>query len=449
MIRSTNVVTAAAPHRRRGRSALAAAAALAALVIAPASADAAQVTLSGGTLTYQAAPGETNTPVLGSFSSRFYVNDAAATLAVSGTGCSRSDLHTISCPDTGVTRLVVNADDGNDSVDLSLNWRGLPSQLDGGAGNDTIKGGPGVDAVYGGSGDDSIRGNGGADAMAGGDGIDTVTYAGRSTGVTASLDGLANDGSAGEGDSVATDVENLIGTDFGDTLTGDGADNALKGGGGADQLDGAGGSDTLSGDDGNDVIAARDTQVDQVACGLGVDAVMADRIDVAAADCESVELPSLPVVIPPPGQLPPLLDVPAITVPAKPVAVSSGGEVPLTVTCPATATAACAGYVTLTLAPLALARISRRGGCLSRSCTRPTRPRGGRVGSRHFIVQIGHIVSLRVSLNSYGQWKLRRDGRLRVRANSYSTRAGRTTQTGSSVITLLRPRSSHRRGRPR
>lgn len=91
MIRSTNVVADAAPGRRRGRSVLVVAAALAALVIAPGSAEAAQVTLSGGTLPYQAAPGETNAPVLGSFSSRLYVNDAAATLAVAGSGCSRPD----------------------------------------------------------------------------------------------------------------------------------------------------------------------------------------------------------------------------------------------------------------------------------------------------------------------------------------------------------------------
>ncbi|MGI8579033.1 MAG: calcium-binding protein [Solirubrobacteraceae bacterium] len=446
MIRSANVTADAAPSRRRGRPVLVAAAALATLVIAPGSAEAAQVTLSGGTLTYQAAPGETNTPAFGSFASGFYVNDAAATLTVSGTGCSRSDLHTISCPDTAVTRLVVNADDGNDSVDLSLNWRGLPSQLNGGAGNDTIKGGPGIDAINGGSGDDTIRGNGGADSMSGGDGIDTVTYAGRSAGVSASLDGIANDGSAAEGDNVATDVENLIGTDLGDTLTGDGAGNVLTGGPGGDHLDGAGGSDTLSGGDGDDVIASRDALVDQIACGLGVDVVTADRVDVAASDCESVELPSIPVVTPPPGQLPPLLDVPTIVLPTKPIAVSSAGDVPLPVTCPAKATAACAGYVTLTLAPSALARISRRGGCLTRSCKRPPRPRGGRVGSRHFIVQIGHIVSLRVGLNSYAQWKLHHDGHLRVRVNSYSKRAGRTTQTGSSVTTLLRPRASHRRG---
>jgi hypothetical protein len=436
--------------RRRGRSALVAGAALALLALAPASADAAQVTLSGGTLTYQAAPGETNAPSLGSVLSRFYVKDPSATLSLAGTGCSETDAQTVSCPDAGVTRLVVDTGDGNDTIDLSLNWSTLPAELNGGAGNDTIKGGPGTDVISGGSGDDTLRGNGGADAIGGGDGTDTVTYAGRRAGVIVSLDGVADDGSAGEGDNVGTDVENVTGTDLGDTLTGDGAANTLAGGPGPDHLDGAGGSDRLSGGDGDDVIATRDGQIDHVVCGLGIDGVTADRVDLADADCESVGVPSPPGDIPDTGPNPSLLGAPTISFPAGPVAVSFAGDVPLPVSCPVTATAACRGYVTLTLDPLALARISRRGSCLARSCRRPPKPRGGHVGSRHFIVQIGHIVRLSVGLSKYGRWKLRHDGRLRVRASSFSTRGGKTVQTGSSVINLRAPRSSHRaRGRRR
>lgn len=44
-----------------------------------------------------------------------------------------------------------------------------------------------------------------------------------------------------------TIIENAIGGDGADTLTGNGADNLLKGGDGADTLLGAEGSDTLVG----------------------------------------------------------------------------------------------------------------------------------------------------------------------------------------------------------
>lgn len=436
---------------------LAAGAALLALALAPASAHAAQVSVSNGTLTYDAAPGETNTPALGSLSGRFYVRDATANLAVSGPGCSESDAHTVSCPDTAVSRLVIDAGEGNDFIDLSFSFRSVPATLNGGAGNDTIKGGPGAETLDGGSGDDALRGNGGADVLRGGDGVDTASYAGRSTGVDVSLDDVANDGSPGEGDDVASDVENLTGTSAADTLTGSAADNALTGGGGPDVLDGAGGSDTLAGDDGDDVIAARDGQFDRVVCGAGADSVTADRIDLTSPDCETVGLPeATPPVPPPTGPLdpgsaldPPTLGAPTIKMPSRPIAVTPDGDVPLPVSCPASAQAKCAGYVTLTLLPSLSARISRRGECLRRSCRRPPRPGSGRVGSRHFLVQIGHIVRLSVGLSRYGQWKLRQDWRLKLRAQSYVMRGGRAVRTGSSVITLTRPRAIHRRTRPR
>jgi len=48
------------------------------------------------------------------------------------------------------------------------------------------------------------------------------------------------------------------------------------------------GADTLNGGDGNDEIRARDGVRDQIQCGTGNDAVVADTLDVVAADCETV-----------------------------------------------------------------------------------------------------------------------------------------------------------------
>ena len=48
----------------------------------------------------------------------------------------------------------------------------------------------------------------------------------------------------------AQSIENVIGSDFNDTITGDGVANVLKGGGGADTILGGGGVDNLFGDAG-------------------------------------------------------------------------------------------------------------------------------------------------------------------------------------------------------
>jgi Ca2+-binding RTX toxin-like protein len=97
------------------------------------------------------------------------------------------------------------------------------------------------------------------------------------------------------GTARVTQIEDVEGSLSGDTLAGDDAPNALRGragddtltgGGGDDIIDGGTGADTISGDAGDDVILARDGEVDRIACGDGVDSVVADAQDVVAADCE-------------------------------------------------------------------------------------------------------------------------------------------------------------------
>jgi Ca2+-binding RTX toxin-like protein len=97
------------------------------------------------------------------------------------------------------------------------------------------------------------------------------------------------------GTARVTQIEDVEGSLSGDTLAGDDEPNALRGragddtltgGAGADIIDGGTGADTISGDAGDDVILARDGEVDRIACGDGVDSVVADAQDVVAADCE-------------------------------------------------------------------------------------------------------------------------------------------------------------------
>jgi len=117
--------------------------------------------------------------------------------------------------------------------------------LDGRDGNNTIRGGPGNDLLIGGK---------GADDFFGGSGVDTVSYSGHLTRVRATLDGIADDGSLGEGDHIRSDVENLVGSFHNDTLIGDDGPNHLTGSLGDDTLRGLGGNDVLEPDSGTDTV---------------------------------------------------------------------------------------------------------------------------------------------------------------------------------------------------
>lgn len=161
-------------------------------------------------------------------------------------------------------------------------------ELNGGDGDDTwLYGGDGKDRVDGGGGDDSLQIEfepGDPDTYAGGDGIDTVDLSYSISSQTVSLDGVANDGAncpqQCENDNVDPSVENIVGTEQRDRLTGSDANNVLQGRGGDDDLDGAGGDDIVRGDWGDDSLDG----------GPGNDQCHGDDHLVAdtAANCESV-----------------------------------------------------------------------------------------------------------------------------------------------------------------
>ena len=101
-----------------------------------------------------------------------------------------------------------------------------------------------------------------------------MTYSRRTSPVFADLDGLAGDGASGEGDNIATDVENITGGSEDDVLVGDADPNQLTGGDGDDRLAGRGGDDYLSGGNGDD-IAWGDEGVDNLYGGAGSDSLFA------------------------------------------------------------------------------------------------------------------------------------------------------------------------------
>ena len=159
--------------------------------------------------------------------------------------------------------------------------------LNGGPGNDMLYGGPGNDyledyldfadgddELNGGAGDDKLLGHTGADVLIGGPGSDTASYLYSDAGVEIRLYSVLETGGRGgtaEGDVFAgrqsinyrdssgnirqteiSDIENLEGSNYGDTLVGDVGANVLYGRGGHDVLDGRDGDDILEGGRGAD-----------------------------------------------------------------------------------------------------------------------------------------------------------------------------------------------------
>ncbi|WP_371158207.1 beta strand repeat-containing protein [Jannaschia sp. 2305UL9-9] len=125
--------------------------------------------------------------------------------------------------------------------------------LEGDGGNNMLMGGDGSDRLIGNDGQDTLIGGAGADTLLGGNGVDTADYSSAASGVSASLfDPSGNTGDA-RGDTYSG-IEQLIGSEFADTL-GDGTGaNGLFGLGGDDLFVARTGPDSYNGGDGIDTI---------------------------------------------------------------------------------------------------------------------------------------------------------------------------------------------------
>jgi len=111
--------------------------------------------------------------------------------------------------------------------------------------NDTLTGDGNANTLSGGNGNDTLDGDDGNDTLDGGSGTDTATYASASSAVTVNLAVSGAQNTGGSGSDTLTGIENLIGSGFNDTLTGDANANTLSGGNGNDTLTGGGGSDSF------------------------------------------------------------------------------------------------------------------------------------------------------------------------------------------------------------
>ena len=140
------------------------------------------------------------------------VTDDAGIVDVPGDGCTVFFGDTAKCG-TGATLVSAFLGDGNDEIQLES-----PVNLvvNGESGNDTLFGG-------------MARGGASSTTFRGGTGTDTASYVNADRFVTVSLDDVARDGRPGDTDDIRSDVENLIGSRFPDTLTGSAANNVLDG----------------------------------------------------------------------------------------------------------------------------------------------------------------------------------------------------------------------------
>ena len=96
--------------------------------------------------------------------------------------------------------------------------KGSDDVLWGKGGNDELYGGDGVDVLVGDDGDDLLTGDAGADWLQGNDGDDTAAYMSSPSGINVCCAHTAAGGDAA-GDALFN-IENLIGTEFGDYTRG-------------------------------------------------------------------------------------------------------------------------------------------------------------------------------------------------------------------------------------
>ena len=123
-----------------------------------------------------------------------------------------------------LTPVVASADQGD-----NLSGNGGADMLFGGAGNDVLSGGLGDDVLTAGVGNDTLNGGAGNDFMDGGAaGSDTASYAGATAGVIVNLASPPRRTRSAPASTPSINVENLTGSSFNDSLTGNTAANILQ-----------------------------------------------------------------------------------------------------------------------------------------------------------------------------------------------------------------------------
>lgn len=140
------------------------------------------------------------------------------------------------------------------TIDLTLEGK---AQITGGSGTDTLWS---IENITGSTFDDVFFASAGNNVLDGGNGTDTVSYArsGNLVMVSLAISKLQNTG--GSGMDTLLKIENMIGSDYNDTLTGNTGANRLDGGKGADTLQGGAGDDIYVLDHTGDTVIEKSAQ---------------------------------------------------------------------------------------------------------------------------------------------------------------------------------------------
>jgi hypothetical protein len=385
--------------------------ALAGLALAsPTSALAGTASVSGDTISYAGGAEANNVTVSGGVFGSWFVADSAGTTP--GPGCTKQG-HSVKCTASGVTRLLIEAGDGNDTV---TNFTWTAATLRGGGGDDTLYGGFASEILEGGDGVDGLFGSGGNDLL---------------------------DGGAG--------------------------DDALNAGSGADTLDGGAGNDGYSAEAGADTVRSRDSVSEQVDCGDDADTALADPADVPAG-CEQVDAGDAPL---PPIDVPEIGGdaggsggsggsgdsssggstgdggAPDPTVPVEtlvsglqllagtaPALITPAGKVDLNVECPADNVGGCRGTITLELVRGEEASAARRG-------RKPVR----KIGKKRFNVAPAAQSTVRVRVSRRGRRIVSRRNRTKIRAKVETRMADGSTKTTYENVQVKAARRGGKRPR--
>jgi len=242
-------------------------------------------------------------------STTYIINDSTAYAASGVIDGSTTAITTVGANDTEYlfagtsgADVVSAAGQSNSTIDVIFVGNGGDDTFTGGAGDDVFVGGAGNDTYTGGSGYDEvyygaattgmtvslasstasglgtdklsgienvtgsryadtitgdananwIDGGLGNDAIDGGGGVDTVDYRDSDSLVTVNLDTGSVTG--GMGDDTLSNIENVYGSDYADTITGNVDANSLYGYKGNDSFIGSAGGDTIDGGDGTDTV---------------------------------------------------------------------------------------------------------------------------------------------------------------------------------------------------
>ena len=235
----------------------------------------------------------TFTPEAGSGTQKYYISVSGYT---GNPGANNTGTYMVTVKEVVVLPAGESADIvGTDMAD-KLTGTDDSESIAGLAGDDTIYGLGGDDSLNGGVGADLLVGGPGGDELKGGSSMydsdddgeddtehqDTISYKGSPMGVTINLnDGTARGGHA-DGDTLGEDIENVMGTDHDDTITGTddvnvgnslwglGSNDTLSGREGPDMLYGGAGDDSLDGGDENDILEGG-PGADTLTGGLGAD----------------------------------------------------------------------------------------------------------------------------------------------------------------------------------